>query len=284
MSLFVPQPFHRIEPGSFHGGNHSADHANHQQHAGGEKNCAHRNAEAHVAFAAGVFKERAQQRNVGNQGGNSISQDNSQRATQEHHHQGFSKELCPYVAFGGSQGPAQADFANPFVNRNQHDVHHPHAADSQGEGPDESQQHLKPDGDAIDHGTKLFAAEHLDGLLVGGGKALAVGNRRQYLGLGLLFELRRNRSKQQHRSIARVPHFAGGGERNEDGAIVAGEVIAQLQLALHDADDGKADAVNLNFFAHGRPSAKELLADAPANECHPSVFHLVSSVDPAAFG
>src|SRR5262249_15271960 len=87
-----------------------------------------------------------------------------------------------------------------------------------------------------------------------------------------------------HRSIAGVPHFAGGGERNEDGAIVAGEVIAQLQLALHDADDGKADAVNLNFFAHGRPSAKQLLADAPANECDAAVFHYVSGVEPAAFG
>src|SRR5262249_23298096 len=107
---------------------------------------------------------------------------------------------------------------------------------------------------------------------VGWGESLAVRDAGQHLRLRFLFELWRDGSKDHHRRVARVPHLARSGVRNEDRAVVAGEVVAHLQLAIHHADHGEMHAVDRDILPDGRASAEQLLSDSTTDECYATML------------
>ena len=98
-------------------------------------------------------------------------------------------------------------------------------------------------------GRNSLAAEHLNRFLVGGRELLARGNRRQDLRLGTRLELRRDGFEHQHVGLFGVPEIARRGVGNPGRLIVAGEIVAELNLAVHDADNGKAHAADHHRFA-----------------------------------
>src|SRR5450631_1209187 len=58
----------------------------------------------------------------------------------------------------------------------EHDIHHTHAADPERESANESEKHLQPDRERVDHGAKFIAAEHLQGFWVGRREILTRGD------------------------------------------------------------------------------------------------------------
>src|ERR1019366_4978930 len=68
---------------------------------------------------------------------------------------------------------------------------------------------------------------------------------------------------------------------NEHGAIVAGEIIGELQLAVHYSDHGEAHASDLDGFPDGIAPAEKLVLHAIAEEDHAAAFHFVAGIEPA---
>ena len=115
-------------------------------------------------------------------------------------------------------------------------------------------------------GTKFFVAEHLDGFFIGGRKLLPRGEGREHLGFCARFELRRDRLEDEHAGVLCVPEIAGGGEGNPGGFVVAGKVVAELNLAVHGADDGEAHSGDDDSFTMVGLLAEQLLAHARARK------------------
>ena len=155
-----------------------------------------------------------------------------------------------------ADGAPQADLAHALVHRDQHDVHDAYAADAQGQRPDEQQQDLQADGDPVDHGPELVASGHLDGALVAGREALPLADDLAHLVHGFRLQARRDSREDQHAGIARVPGVAGGAVGDPAGIVVAGEVVAELDLGVHDANDREAYAADEHGLADRRPSAE----------------------------
>src|SRR5262249_25654952 len=173
------------------------------------------------------------------------------------------------------------DLADALVDRDQHNVHHPHSTDAKREGTNEDQEHLQPNGYAINDRPELLASEHLDGLLIGGGETLTVRNCCQHLRLGLLLELRSNWSEDHHASVTRVPHLTRCRVGNEDRTIVTGEVIAHLQLAVHHSNNTEVDSVDQHILPHCRSTAKKLFADTSSDEGHAAMLLQIGCINPA---
>src|SRR5437899_5557692 len=83
----------------------------------------------------------------------------------------------------------ETNFANTFIHRDQHDVHHADPADPKSQGADEGEKHLKANGQRINHGTKLIPPEHLKSLRIGRREVLPRRHRSQYLRHRLFLEL-----------------------------------------------------------------------------------------------
>src|SRR5581483_1396615 len=173
--------------------------------------------------------------------------------------------------------------ANPLVYRDQHDVHHPNTADAQGQGPNEREQNFQPNRDSVDDGPELVAPEHLNRLLVRGRELLACGNGGEKLRHGPLLELRSAGLEDHYLRSLCVPQVAGRREWDPGGLVIAGEVVAQLNLAGHHAHDRKPHSADLHQFTHGRPAAEQLLFDTSAQETDTAALQLVGSVKPTAF-
>ena len=133
-------------------------------------------------------------------------------------------------------------------------------------------------------GTELVASEHLKCLLVSGRKLLAGSDRGQHLGLGFLLELGSDRLEHHHRRVLCIPQVTGRTVGNPDGVVVAGEVIAELDLAGHHADHGEMHSANLHRLAHRGPPAEQLLTHAPAEKHHAAALQFVAGIEPAALG
>src|SRR5581483_2979212 len=106
----------------------------------------------------------------------------------------------------------------------------------------------------------------------------------QHLVHGALLKLRRNWRKDEDRSVARVPQIACSREWNPDRVVVAGKVIAHLDLAGHDSNHFETDAADQHRFADSRTPAEELLATVAAEKAHPPPLQFVGGVEPAALG
>src|SRR5262249_46025619 len=138
-----------------------------------------------------------------------VGQGDADRAADERQRERFGEELDPYVPPSSAERAPKADLANPLVDRDEHDVHHADAADSERERPDEEQQYLKPDGETVDDRTEALAAERLERVLVGRREALTLGERGTHLLDGVALELRRDRRKDEDVRVLCVPHVAG---------------------------------------------------------------------------
>src|SRR5262249_9734625 len=79
-----------------------------------------------------------------------------------------------------------------------------------------------------------------------------------------------------------VPEVAGGRVRDEEALIVAGEVVAELHLALHRADDGEAHAADVDGLTDRVAPLKQLLARALADERDAATLGLVGRGQPPA--
>ena len=144
-------------------------------------------------------------------------------------------------------------------------------------------KHLQSDRQRVDDRTKFIAAEHLERFGIGGRKILPRRHCGQHLRHRLLLELRRDRLKHHHRGIARIPQIAGRRIRNPRRLIVAGEIIAELNLPRHHADHGEAHAGDLHRLAHRRASAEQLFLESATQEDHAPSFQFVFGINPAAF-
>src|SRR5205814_3753373 len=100
-------------------------------------------------------------------------------------------------------------------------------------------------------------------------EALALGHRGEDLLLRLFLEAGSDRREDKDAGITSVPEVCGGRVRNPAGLVVAREVAAEIQLAVHDSDHGKPDARDLDRFAGGGAAAEELFAQAAAQEDQP---------------
>ena len=210
--------------------------------------------------------------------------DDADGAAEEHDEQSLGKKLGFDVPFSCAESAAQTDLADAFVDGNQHDVHHANAADAECQDADKDQQYLQADGDAVDDRAELFAAKHLKGLFVGGRKLLARCDGGENLGFGTGLELWRDWFKDQNTCVLCVPEIVGRGVGDPSGLVVAREIIAQLDLAIHGADHGEADAADGHGFADTGASTEKLFAYARAEEDDTAAFQFVERVDPAAFG
>src|SRR6516162_2899390 len=200
----------------------------------------------------------------------------------KHHHHGLSQKLKPDVPLTRANSPPQAILEDTLIHRPQHDVHHPNSPDSECQRADKQQQYLQADRQAVNYRPELLAPEHLDCFLVSWRELLPCGDRRQHLRLSFLFKLRSHRLKDQHLRVTYVPQIARHGERNEHRAVVAGEVVRHLQLAVHHADDREAHAADLYSLTHGVTPAEQLLLYAAAEKRNAPALDLVRCVNPPA--
>src|SRR5580658_1570156 len=235
-----------------------------------------------VRFARSIFEQRAHQRKRSHGQRNHVGDDDADGTAEQHDEQRFGEELSLDVPFTGAQSTPQADFPNALIDRDEHDVHDADAADSEREDADKDEQHLQSDGDAVDDGAELFAAEHLNGLLVAGRELLAGGDRGENLRLRARLELRCDGFKHEHVGVLRVPKIFGCGVGDPGRLVVAGKIVAQLDLAVHGADHVEPHARNDDRLAYGGASAEQLLAHARAQKHDTTAFEFVERVDPAA--
>ena len=184
----------------------------------------------------------------------------------------------------GPQRPPQADLADALVHRHQHDVHHAHAADSQGKRADESQKHLEADGQAVDDGPELFPAKHLDGALIRRREVLALGNGGEDLFLRRLLKAGKDRGEDKNAGITGIPELRCGGIRNPAGFIVAGEVAAEIQFAVHHTDHRETHAADPDRLAHSGPAPEKLFTQAAAQEDQATPLQDVLRAEPPAIG
>src|SRR5208337_734572 len=89
--------------------------------------------------------------------------------------------------------------------------------------------------------------------------------------------------KHQYIGVLRVPKITGRRVGNPSRFVVAGEVAAQFDLAVHGADHSKPHSRNHDRLAYGGASAEQLLAYARAQEHHAAPFELIERVNPASF-
>src|SRR6202158_2626596 len=228
-----------------------------------------------------VFKQRAHQRKRSHAHRDEVGNYDPDGAAEQHDEQRLRKELGFDVPFPSAESPPQTDFANALIDRDEHDVHDADAPNPERQNTDEDKQHLQTDGDAVDDGPKLFATEHLDRLLVGGRKLLARGESGENPRLGARLELRRDGFKYEHTAVLRVPKVTRRGIGNPRRFVVAREVVAQLDLAVHGADHRKPHACNDDRFADCGGSAEQLLAYACSQKNDPAPLEFVERVDPA---
>jgi hypothetical protein len=81
-----------------------------------------------------------------------------------------------------AQGLEHADFARPFGDGHQHDVHHAHRADAQGERADDEQQHLEADPHARDQHPEFIPVQDGHRPLIAFAKMVCPGQRRAQAG------------------------------------------------------------------------------------------------------
>src|SRR5208337_4705343 len=165
---FIPQRFDGVEVGGAQGGYQSAEYSHDQEDEGGDPDGAQGNVEMDVAFAGGVFIERTVEGYCADSCRQAVGQQDAQDSTHQRQHQGFRHELGLNVPPPRPQRSPQADFADALIDGHQHDVHQADAADSQRQRAHKGKESLEADGDAVDNGAELLAAEHHDGALVGG--------------------------------------------------------------------------------------------------------------------
>ena len=235
-----------------------------------------------VGLARVVFEQRSHQRKRSHSHGNQVRHRDADGASDKHDEQRLGEKLRLDVPLASAESAPQANLPNALIDRDEHDVHDTDAADPEGEDADKNEQHLQPDGDAVDDGAELFAAEHLNRFLVGGGELLPGGDRREHLGFRARLELRCDRFKHQHVAVLRVPKIIRGRVGNPRGLVVAGEIVAELDLAVHGANHREPYSCNDYGFAYGGLSAEQLLAHARSQEGDAAAFEFIERVDPAA--
>ena len=98
-----------------------------------------------------------------------------------------------------------------------------------------------------------------------------------------LLELRSDRREHHHRSVACIPQITSSGVRDPGRLIVARKVIAHLDLALHNTDDGEPHSSHCNGFPDRRTSAEQLHTKTTAEEYHSAPLHFIRGIDPASF-
>src|SRR6266849_4443283 len=108
------------------------------------------------------------------------------------------------------------------------------------------------------------------------------GESGQHLRLRARLELWRDGFKHEHVAVFRVPKVTRRGVGNPGRFVVAREVVAQLDLAVHGADHSKPHACDDDRFADCGASAKQLLAYARSQKHDATPFEFVERVDPAA--
>ena len=165
------------------------------------------------------------------------------------------------VALPRAERPAQADLAHALVHRDQHDVHDADAADAERERADEDEQHLQADGDAVDDraGTPRGRTSGWRACRW----ARSAGACRPPRAPARWPSPRTagvTAQKTSTRGVARVPQVARGRVGDAGALVVAREVVAHLELAVHGADDGEAHAVDQDRLADRRAPAEQLLA------------------------
>ena len=157
-----------MQVGGAEGGHPSAEQTDDQEDDGGDSNGAQRDNKVDVTFSRGVFVKRSVEWQRADGGGQSIGEKYPQNPTRKCQNESFRHELHLNVPAPCSQRAPQADLTDALIDGHQHDVHQADAADSQSQCSHKGEERLKADGDAINDGAELLAAEHLDGALVGG--------------------------------------------------------------------------------------------------------------------
>ena len=91
--------------------------------------------------------------------------------------QRFEQKLRQDVAASGPQRLAHTNFPRTLGHRDEHDVHHAHAADHQREHADEIQHELEPVGNAANHRRGIAVVAQIDGPLIARVEAMPGGQQ-----------------------------------------------------------------------------------------------------------
>ena len=176
---------------------------------------------------------------------------------------------------------SDADLARAFRHRHQHDVHHADAADHQRQRTDEVEDKLQTLGDAANHGLHVAAVADVHRAFVARVEMVPRGQKLAHLAYRLRVQCGRQSGKQKvvhRRSVGRH------GLRNEHGQFVRIEVVRDLGLVRHHADNLEREAIDAHRFAHRRNAAEQAASDLVAEETDPPpVFDVFAADEAAAF-
>ena len=131
-------------------------------------------------------------------------------------------------------------------------LHDSHAADAEGQDANEYQQDLQSDGDAVDHWAKFFASEHLDGFLSVGENCWRFATAANTWAIARCSNCGATGSNTITAACLVFQRSAGRGVRDPGGFVVAGKIVAELNLAAHGADYRETDSADDYGLAYRR--------------------------------